>query len=76
MIADIAGIKGWSRGNPSAQLAELKASDSMRLDSKVGQIVSSMAGRQTVTSSFNPATTAAMPDDFLPQSVIAAAWHG
>ena len=74
--ADTVDIKGWFGGNPSAQLAELKAFDGTKLDGKVGQLVSAMAAYQGANPGYSPATMAAMPNDPSLRSAIAAAWHG
>ena len=74
--ADAATIKDWF-ANSGAPTADIQAAGGgARLDSGLGQLVSSMASYQAANSGFTPATTAAMPNDPSLRSAIAAAWHG
>lgn len=74
--ADAATVKDWF-ASPGAPTADVQAAGGgARLDSGLGQLVSSMASYQAANSGFNPMATAAMPNDPSLHSAITAAWHG
>ena len=73
--ADTVDLKGWFGANPSAQLAEVKGYDGLRLDSQVGQLVTAMAAYAGSNAGFDPATASALPADPALRSALAAAWH-
>ena len=74
--ADAATVKDWF-SNSGAPIADIQAAGGgARLDSGLGQLISSMASYQVANSGFTPATTAVMPNDPSLRSAIAAAWHG
>ena len=72
---DVVNIRGWFSSDPTAQLAEIKAFDGMKLDSQVPQLVSAMASYQASNPGFDPTTAASMPNDPTLRAALASAWH-
>jgi hypothetical protein len=72
---DEISIQGWFGSDASAQLAEIVAGDSMKLDGQIPQLVSAMATYAANNPGFNPATASAMPSNTTLQSALTAAWH-
>jgi len=72
---DVVNIKGWFSSDPTAQLAEIKAFDGMKLDSQIPQLVSAMASYQASNPGFDPTTAASMPNDPTLRAALASAWH-
>ncbi len=73
--ADAVDIKGWFGTNPSAQVAEFKAFNGLKLDGQVGQLTTAMAAYAGSNPGFDPATAAAMPTDPTLRSALAGTWH-
>ncbi|HJS85963.1 MAG TPA: calcium-binding protein [Acetobacteraceae bacterium] len=81
LVVDVLGtqdqvtVQGWFGSNPSARLAEVLASNGMKLDGQLPQLVSAMASYAANNPGFNPTAASGMPNAPALQSALGAAWH-
>ena len=72
---NVVDIKGWFSSDPTAQLAEIKAFDGMKLDTQVPQLVAAMASYQSSNPGFDSTAATSMPNDPTLRAALASAWH-
>jgi hypothetical protein len=68
-------VAGWYGSNAGAQVQSVNASDGLKLDTQLAQLVAAMAAYSANHAGFNPATATQMPADSALQSALAASWH-
>ena len=72
---DVLTIKNWFGSGVSTELGQFSASDGLKLDSQITNLVSAFATYQSSNPGFNLATASALPPDPTLQSAIRSAWH-
>ena len=68
-------VSGWYAGNVRAQVQSFAASDGLKVDNQLAQLVSAMASYSANNPAFDPVQASQMPNDSTLQNAVTAAWH-